>query len=68
MACALQITKNRATRDRPRPNSLQPQNHEGFYSVWPGIIRDPPTPARVRDLGPGLPFSDKDATKITYDL
>jgi hypothetical protein len=36
--------------------------------VWPGIIRDPRTPARVRDLGARLPFFDKDATKITYDL
>jgi dihydrofolate reductase len=27
------------------------KNYEGFYSVWPGITRDPSTPARLRDLG-----------------
>jgi len=36
--------------------------------VWPGIIRDPRTPARVRDLGAGLLFFDTAATENTYDL
>ena len=35
------------------------KNYEGFYSVWPGITRDPSTPARVRDLGAWIDAVEK---------
>jgi dihydrofolate reductase len=35
------------------------KNYEGFYSVWPGITRDPATPARVRDLGAWIDAVEK---------
>lgn len=35
------------------------KNYEGFYSVWPGITRDPTTPARVRDLGAWIDAVEK---------
>ena len=34
-------------------------NYEGFYSVWPGITRDPGMPARVRELGAWIDAVDK---------
>ncbi|MEV0050850.1 dihydrofolate reductase family protein [Saccharopolyspora shandongensis] len=34
-------------------------NYEGFYSVWPGITRDPATDPRNRDLGEFLNTVEK---------
>jgi dihydrofolate reductase len=34
-------------------------NYEGFYSVWPGITRDPATDPRTRDLGEFLDRTEK---------
>jgi dihydrofolate reductase len=34
-------------------------NYEGFYSVWPGITRDPAMPARTRELGAWLDDVEK---------
>ena len=34
-------------------------NYEGFYSVWPGITRDPEMPARVRQLGAWIDAVEK---------
>ena len=34
-------------------------NYEGFYSVWPGITRDPATDPRTRDLGRWLDAVEK---------
>jgi len=34
-------------------------NYEGFYSVWPGITRDPTMPARTRALGTWLDEVEK---------
>ena len=34
-------------------------NYEGFYSVWPGITRDPSMPARVGELGAWIDAVEK---------
>jgi dihydrofolate reductase len=35
------------------------KNYEGFCAVWPGITRDPGTPARMRDLGAWIEAVEK---------
>ncbi|MGW1678592.1 dihydrofolate reductase family protein [Saccharopolyspora sp. NPDC002376] len=42
-------------------------NYEGFYSVWPGITRDPATDPRNRDLGMFLDTVEKVVVSRTLD-
>jgi len=35
------------------------RNYEGFYSVWPGMTRDPSMPDHVRDLGAWIDSVEK---------